>query len=152
MVGLWGTAHRAAADISAVLRCKTGFCPLPSQVWLVEALQRCCPTEMHLWPRRLQSALLQDKQKARLAFHMLPGRIHTTDIFLLPFGNTPEMSIPQLHVSIKSNKQDKEQRTLTTLTTPINWRMCPSFEVNVQLTCYRDSTPSILKRIRPNPA
>lgn len=115
MVGLWGTAHRAGADSGAVLGGKTGFCPFPSQAWLVEALQRCCPIEMDLWPRRLQSALLKDKQKARLAFHMLPGKIHTTAIFLLPFGNTPEMSIPQRHISIKSNKQDKEQRTLTSV-------------------------------------
>lgn len=40
------------------------------------------------------------------------------DIFLLPFGNTPEMSVPtkpQLHISIKSNKQEKEQRTFTSI-------------------------------------
>lgn len=94
VAGLWGTAHRAGADSSAVLVRKTGFCPLPSQAWLVEALHRCCPNEMHLWPCRLKSVLLKDKQKTRLALHMLPGRIHTSDIFLLPFGNTPEMSVP----------------------------------------------------------
>lgn len=49
---------------------------------------------------------------------------------------------PQLHISIKSNKQDKEQRTSIYKhfsMTPINWRMCSNFEVNVQLTCYTDS-------------
>lgn len=71
---------------------KAGFCPFPSQAWLLEALQRCSPNETLTMQAPECSPKGQAKSKA--ASPRAAWEDPHNDIFLPPFGNTPEMSVP----------------------------------------------------------
>lgn len=84
---------------------------------------------------------------------LLPGRIHTSDISLLPFGNTPEMSVPtNLNFTYQLNLTSKTRNKEHLFISIFPWH--PSTEEYVQtLKLWQGlSNHSILKRIRPNPA
>lgn len=83
------------------------------------------------------------KGQAKLAPCFLPARIHTTCVSCCPLETLLKCQFLPTTAWHTNKIQKARKRTESTYKhfsmTPISWRMHPNFELNVQLTSYRDT-------------